>query len=163
MEVSQINKTIEHEIKNTMISCAAILFIVFSFLASVSFGYTHLLSKLTDSALIQLGLMPEHMIPKLVYRYAYSYKYVNIVVFVILNTLWGYISFKLIKQRDTKLPGFIFAVLMSLILFIVGSIYTVLSGDPFNWIAVVFGLPITFFTQGLLATVILAGKRYKYY
>lgn len=159
MEVYQINKPIKHEIKNTVIACVAVLFVMFSFLASVSTGFTYLLSKLTDNVVLRLGLMPEHVIPKLGYGPTYTYKNVNIALFVILNILFGYLAFKLINQRDTRLSGWAYATIMSLVLLIGGSIFTVLSGDPFNWIAVIFGFPVTFLIQALLATVLLSRTR----
>jgi len=52
----------KHEVKNLIISFAAIVLAVFSLQIIVASGFTHQLGKFTDQILIQLGLMPEHIV-----------------------------------------------------------------------------------------------------
>jgi len=44
---------------------------------------------------------------------------------------------------------------MTLIFLVIGSIFTIHSGDPFNWICVVFGLPVILFIQIIMAISLL--------
>ena len=150
-----MNIAFKHEIKNFAISTLAMALTVYVFKFAVSTGFAYQLARLIDRIRIQLGLMPEHVLPKLIGNFAYSIVPVNITIFIIINFVFGVITFKLIKKRRTKYSGPTHGAFMSFIFLIVGSILTVLSRDPFNWLAVISGFPITLFIQVLLATILL--------
>ncbi|HBV95700.1 MAG: hypothetical protein JL50_10435 [Peptococcaceae bacterium BICA1-7] len=147
-----MNIDFKHEIKNLVISSVAMAMIVLIFVVALSTGALYQLARLTDSIRIQLGLIPEHILPKLVGGYAYSIVPVNITIFIIINLVCGFSAFRIISKRGTKYPGWIFGISMTLIFFLISSILTILSGDPFNWLAVIYGVPVTLFIQVLLAT-----------
>lgn len=142
----------KHETKNFVISSMAMVMMVFIFVVALSTGVLYKLARLTDSIRIQLGLIPEHILPKLIGGYAYSIVPVNITLFIIINLVCGFSALRIISKRGTKYSGWIFGISMSFIFFLVSSILTILSGDPFNWLVVIFGLPVTLFIQVLLAT-----------
>lgn len=147
---------VKHETKNFVISSIAMVLTVFVVEVALSTGVLYQLARLTDRIRIQLGLIPEHILPNLIGEYAAGYAYsivpVNITVFIILNLVFGFSAFRLISKRGTKYPGWIYGISMSFIFFLVSSILTILSGDPFNWLAVMFGVPVTLFIQVILAT-----------
>ena len=147
---------------NFIISSASIVLVVFCFCIAVFSGSTYKLSKfIIDPKLIQLGLIPENVINKLMIGTGPSYSYVSVnkALFILLNLILGFIAFKLIYQRGTKYSGFIYGISMTLIFILVASILTIQSGDPFNWICVVFGIPVTLFIQIILATSLLKNNK----
>lgn len=91
------------------------------------------------------------MVPQL----SFSYVNVNEGLFIFLNIILGFVAFKVINKRGTRFSGWIYGLYMTLVFLFVASIYTMQSGDPFNWICVVFGLPVTLFVQILLASVLI--------
>lgn len=107
--------------------------------------------------------MPEHIINKLTISTAPSYSYVSVnkVVFIFFNLFFGFITFKLINKRGTKYSGWIYGISMTLVFLLISSILTIQSGDPFNWMCVIFGFPVTLFIQLLLATVMLKRSKLK--
>ena len=143
---------VRYEIKNFVISSIAMVLTVFVFEVALSTGVLYQLARLTDRIRIQLGLISKHILPKLIGGYAYSIVPVNITIFIIINLVFGFYAFRLISKRGTKYSGWIYGISMSFIFFLVSSILTILSGDPFNWLAVMFGVPVTLFIQVLLAT-----------
>jgi len=157
-EAPKIINSIKHEIMNFIISSVSIVLVIFCFETAVFSGSTYKFSKfIVDQKLIQLGLMPEHIINKLIIGTGPSYSYVSVnkALFILLNLILGFITFKLICKRGTKYSGFIYGISMTLIFILVASILTIQSGDPFNWICVVFGIPVTLFIQIILATILL--------
>ena len=153
----------KHEIENFIISSAAIVVAIYSTLVAISSGFTHHLGKLVDGILIQLGLVPWQIVNKLNMSKSLSYSYVSVneAVFILINIFAGFITFKLIFKRGTKFSGFIYGISMTLIFLLVASILTIQSGDPFNWICVLFGIPVTLFIQILLATVVFKRSKPK--
>lgn len=142
---------VKYEIKNFVISSIAMVLTVFVFEVALTTGVLYQLARLTDRIRIQLGLIPEHIIPNLTGGYAYSIVSVNITIFIIINLICGFYAFKLISKRGTKYSGLVYGISMSFIFFLISSILTIFSGDPFNLIAVMFGVPVTLFIQVLLA------------
>lgn len=161
-EAPKIINSIKHEIMNFIISSASIVLVVFCFCIAVFSGSTYTLSKfIVDPKLIQLGLIPENVINELMIGTGPSYSYVSVnkVLFILLNVVFGFITFKLICKRGTKYSGLIYGIFMTLIFILVASILTIQSGDPFNWICVVFGIPVTLFVQIILATSLLKNNK----
>ena len=147
---------VKHETKNFIISWIAVVLTVFVFEIALFTGVLYQIARLTDIIRIQLGLMPEHILPKLIGGFSYSIVPVNKFVFISLSLVFVFFAFKLISKRGTKCSGWIYGISMTIIFFLVSSIFVILSDDPFNWLAVIYGIPVTFFIQGLLATLILA-------
>lgn len=151
----------KHETKNFVISSVAMVMMALIFVVALSTGVLYQFARLTDSIRIQLGLIPEHILPKLIGGYAYSIVPVNITVFIIINLVCGFSALRIIGKRGTKYPGWIFGISMTFIFFLVSSILTILSGDPFNWLVVIFGVPVALFIQVLLATFSLTRNNNK--
>jgi len=149
---------IKHELKNFLISFVAVVLIVGIFEVALSTGILYQLARITDKIHIFLGFMPRNMLPKLVGGYAYSIVSVNMAVFIILSLGIGYLAFRMISKRSTVCLGLIYGIFMAIIFYIIGSILVTLSEDPFNWLAVMFGAPITLVIQSLLATYILKDR-----
>ena len=109
-EAPKIINSIKHEIMNFIISSASVVLVVYCFCIAVFSGSTYKLSKfIVDPKLIQLGLIPENVINKLMIGTGPSYSYVSVnkALFILLNLILGFISFKLIRKRGTKYSGFI--------------------------------------------------------
>jgi hypothetical protein len=144
----------KHETKNLAISSLAVVLTVFVFDIGLSTGVLYQLVRLTDKVRIQLGLIPKHILPNFIGGYSYSIVPVNITVFIILSLVFGFFAFKLISKRGTKCSSWIYGASMTIMFFLVSSQLVKLSGDPFSWLAVMFGVPVTFLMQSLLATFI---------
>jgi len=161
-EALKIINYIKHEIINFVFSSVSIVLVIFCFCIAVFSGSTYKLSKfIVDPKLIQLGLIPENVINQLMIGTGPSYSYVSVnkVLFILLNLVFGFITFKLICKRGTKYSGLIYGIFMALIFLLVASILTIQSGDPFNWLCVVFGIPVTLFIQIILATSLLKNNK----
>ncbi len=145
----------KHEIMNFTIAFTAMVLAVYVFNLALASGLASHVAVLVDRIRILLKLMPEHIIRKLVGGNAYSIVPVNIAIFIIINFVLGMVAFKLIRQRGTKYSGLIYGIFMSLIFLALGSAYTILSRDPFNWLVVMVGVPITIIVQVPMATYLL--------
>jgi len=150
-----VTTNIVNEIKNLVICSVATVLTIIVFEVALSTAVLYRLARLTDKVRIQLGLMPEHMLPKLTGGYSYSIVLVNKAAFILLSLIFGFVAFKLISKRGTKFSGWIYGIFMTVIFYFVGSALVIISKDPFNWLAVMFGVPVTFFIQSFLATFLL--------
>jgi len=151
----------KHETKNFVISSVAMIMMVLIFVVALSTGVLYQLARLTDIIRIQLGFIPEHILPKLIGGYAYSIVPVNVTIFIIINLVCGFSALRIISKRGTKYPGWIFGISMSCTFFLISSILTILSDDPFNWLVVIFGVPVTLFIQVLLAIFSVTRNNHK--
>jgi len=120
---------VKHETNNFVISSIAMVLTVFVFELALSTGVLYQLARLTDKIRIQLGLIPEHILPKLIGGYSYAIVPVNKTVFIILSLVFGFFAFKLIIKRGTKCSGWIYGISMTIIFFLVSSILVILSGS----------------------------------
>ena len=81
-------RVIMDEFRSIVISSMAIIVTTIFSIISVYTGFTTLVSKQVDNYLIQLGLMPQYMISKLIDENTYSYIYINIVTFIIIHIIF---------------------------------------------------------------------------
>jgi len=160
---AQMITDFKHETKNFVISSFAMLLTVFVLEVSLSTGVLYRLARLTDRIRIELGLIPEHILPNLIGGYSYSIVPVNIAVFIIFNLVFGFFAFRLIGKRGTKYLSWIYGISMSFVFFLVSSVLTILSGDPYNWLVVMFGIPVTLVIQVLLATFLVTNDKEFYH
>lgn len=150
--------SIIHETKNFIISAVAMILTLYSFEVLLLSGLAYRLAKTVDKVRIYLGLVPKHMLPKMIGGYSQSILPVNITIFIVINTLFGLLAFKLIRKRGSNYSGLIYGLFMSLVFLIIALILVGLSNDPFNYLAVFLGLPIVLFIQSCVASCLLFKK-----
>lgn len=148
-------KNFIRESQNFLISLVAIVLILYSFLFALDSGLAYQLAWITDKVKIYLGLMPEHMLSKMIGGYSTSIVPVNVTIFIILNIVIGYVAFKVIRYRGTKYSGLVYGLFMVSIFSILASVLIINSQDPFNWLALMVGIPIALFIQACIATCLL--------
>lgn len=125
-------------------------------LVAVHTGITHQLGRAIDQIFIQLGLLPENTIKKIMMSTGPSYSYVsaNKAMFILLNLILGVSSFKLISERGAKFSGWIYGISVTIIFLLIGLTLAIQSGDRFNLVCVIWGVAVTLCIQIPLATVV---------
>lgn len=149
-----MNNNIIHEAKNFIISALATLLTIASFELLLLSGLTYQLARTVDKFRIYLGLVPKHILP-MVGGYSQSILPVNVMIFILVNILFGLLAFRLIKKRGSNYSGLIHGLFMSLVFLIIALMQVDLSKDPFNYLAVFLGFPIVLFVQSCAASCLL--------